>query len=43
LAINSYVIHLIHMFRHVLPLQIHPLMNKTRYYLETDKSDGSYL
>jgi len=43
LVVNSYVIHPIHMLMYVLPLHIHPLMNKTSYYLKTDKSDGSYL
>jgi len=43
LVINSYVIHPIHMFRYMLPVHIHPLMNKTSYYLKTVKSDSSYL
>jgi len=43
LVINYYVIHPIHLFRYVLRVYIHPLMNKTSYYLEIDKSDGSYL
>ena len=30
------------MLRYVLPVHMHPLMNKTSYYLKTDKSDGSY-
>jgi len=41
--LHSYVIHQIHMFRYVLPAHIHPHMNKTSYYLKTDKSDDSYL
>ena len=38
-----YVIRPIHMLLYVLPAHVHPLMNKTSYYLETDKSGGSYL
>jgi len=41
--LHSYIIHPIYMLRYVLPAHIHPLMNKTSYYLETDKYDGSYL
>jgi len=41
--LHSYVMHPIHMFRYVLPACIYPLMNKTSYYLKTDKSNGSYL
>ena len=38
-----FVIYPIHMLLYVLLAHIHPLMNKTIYYLETDKFDGSYL
>ena len=41
--LHFYVIYPIHMLRYVLPVHIHPLIHKTSYHLETDKSDGSYL